>query len=155
MNINKIILFLTILAFSFLSTISTTYSEEVNETEVKKEEVNLDDEELPAIDPFGTSSGGMSASPDANTSIEDEGILSGLKLIGVIIGRNKKIAVLVSKEGYAINFEENDIITKNVEVQEIYTDYLLVKDTFKDEAGLTQEKFYEVYMNDVIKSVDG
>ena len=52
-------------------------------------------------------------------------------------------------------FEENDIINNNVELQEIYKDYLLIKDTFKDEAGLTQEKFYEVYMNDLIKSVDG
>tara|TARA_Y200000002_G_scaffold333980_1_gene300671 strand:- start:957 stop:1427 length:471 start_codon:yes stop_codon:yes gene_type:complete len=156
MNINKILSFLIILIFSFLSTISVSYSEDVNQSENSEETVNLDEEELPAIDPFGSSSAGMSASPDAtNNSNQEEGILKGLKLVGVIIGENKKIAVLISKEGYATNFEENDIINNNVELQEIYKDYLLIKDTFKDEAGLTKEKFYEVYMNDVVKSVDG
>ncbi len=155
MNINKILSFFIILIFSFLSTISVSYSEDVNQSENTEETVNLDEEELPAIDPFGSSSAGMSASPDASSSNEEEGILKGLKLVGVIIGENKKIAVLISKEGYATNFEENDIINNNVELQEIYKDYLLIKDTFKDEAGLTQEKFYEVYMNDIIRSVDG
>ena len=78
---------------------------------------------------------------------QEMGLLSGLKLVGVIIGKNKKLAVLSSKEGFVLKFEENDKINKNIELEEIYTDYLLIKDE--------QEKFYEVYMNDVIRSVDG
>jgi hypothetical protein len=66
--------------------------------------------------------------------------------VGVIIGDTNKIAVLSSKEGFAIKFEENDQINENIELQEIYSDYLLIKDM--------DEKFYEVYMNDIIKSVD-
>jgi len=152
MNINKILLFFIVLVFSFFSINSISYSDEVNQSESKNEDVNLDEEELPAIDPFGSSSAGMSASPEATTT-EELGIIKGLKLVGVIMSDDKKIAVLVSKDGYATNFEENDIIHKNVELQEIYIDHLLIKDTFKEESGLTKEKFYEVYMNDVIKSV--
>ena len=156
MNIIKIILVFIFLFFNFLSINSISYSEDTNETENPTETINLDEEELPAIDPFGSSSSaGMSSSAQPSNSSEDEGILRGLKLIGVIIGENNKIAVLVSKDGYASNFKENDAINENVELQEIYTDHLLIKNTLKDDAGLTQEKFYEVYMNDIIRTIDG
>ena len=148
MSMNKIFLFLIILLLQ-VSTFSTfSYSEETANEETQEEKVNLDEEELPAIDPFQSSSAGTSgASPDASAMDQEMGLLSGLKLVGVIIGKNKKLAVLSSKEGYVLKFEENDKINKNIELEEIYNDHLLIKDE--------QEKFYEVYMNDVIRSVDG
>tara|TARA_B100000900_G_scaffold269465_1_gene230093 strand:+ start:40 stop:486 length:447 start_codon:yes stop_codon:yes gene_type:complete len=148
MSINKIFLFLIVLMLQ-ISTLSTpSYSEETANEDTQEEKVNLDEEELPAIDPFQSSSAGTSgASPDAGAMSQDMGLLSGLKLVGVIIGKKKKLAVLSSKEGFALKFEENDKINENIELQEIYTDYLLIKDE--------QENFYEVYMNDVIRSVDG
>jgi hypothetical protein len=139
------------LLFQVLSLSSFSYSEEVTNKENKEEKIiNLDEEELPAIDPFQSSSAGTSgASQDgiSNTVKKEEGILEGLKLVGVIIGENKKIAVMSSKDGYAINFEENEKINENIEIQEIYTDHLLIKDS--------EEKFFEVYMNDIIRSVEG
>jgi hypothetical protein len=66
--------------------------------------------------------------------------------INLIIGETKKIAVLSSNEGFAIKFEENDKINENIELQEIYSDHLLIKDM--------DEKFYRVYMNDIIKLVE-
>jgi|TARA_B100001093_G_C26780067_1_gene994181 hypothetical protein len=148
MNINKIFLFLIILLLQ-VSTFSTfSYGEETANEDTQEEKVNLDEEELPAIDPFQSSSAGTSgASPDASVMDQDMGLLSGFKLVGVIIGKNKKLAVLSSKEGFVLKFEENDKINKNIELQEIYTDHLLIKDE--------QEKFYQVYMNDIIRSVDG
>ena len=148
MNINKIFLFLIILIFQMLSFNSVSYSDEDVNTENEETEINLDEEELPAIDPFQSSSavtsgvsqdGGLQGSPDL-------GLLSGFKLVGVIMGETKKIAVLSTNEGFAIKFEENDKINENVELQEIYSDHLLIKDM--------DEKFYEVYMNDIIKSVE-
>jgi len=148
MNINKIFLFLIILIFQMLSFNSVSYSDEDVNTENEETEINLDEEELPAIDPFQSSSavtsgvsqdGGLQANPDL-------GLLSGFKLVGVIMGETKKIAVLSTNEGFAIKFEENDKINENVELQEIYSDHLLIKDM--------DEKFYEVYMNDIIKSVE-
>ena len=148
MSMNKIFLFIIILLLQ-VSTFSTfSYSEETANEETQEEKVNLDEEELPAIDPFQSSSAGTSgASPDASAMDQEMGLLSGLKLVGVIIGKNKKLAILSSKEGFVLKFEENDKINKNIELEEIYTDHLLIKDE--------QEKFYEVYMNDVIRSVDG
>ncbi len=147
MNINKIFLFLIILIFQMLSFNSVSYSDEDVNTENEETEINLDEEELPAIDPFQSSSAATSgASQDGMQVNPDLGILGGLKLVGVIIGDTNKIAVLSSKEGFAIKFEENDQINENIELQEIYSDYLLIKDM--------DEKFYEVYMNDIIRSVD-
>jgi len=147
MNINKIFLFLIILLFQILSFNSVSYSDDDANKENEETEINLDEEELPAIDPFqsssavtsGTSQDGMQVNPDL-------GILGGLKLVGVIMGETKKIAVLSSKDGFAIKFEENDQINENIELQEIYSDYLLIKDM--------DDKFYEVYMNDIIRSVN-
>ena len=148
MNINKIFLFLIILLFQALSFSTISHSDDEVNNENKETEINLDEEELPAIDPFQSSSavtsgvsqdGGLQANPDL-------GILSGYKLVGVIMGETKKIAVLSSNEGFAIKFEENDKINENIELQEIYSDHLLIKDM--------DEKFYEVYMNDIIKSVE-
>ena len=147
MNINKIFLFLIILIFQMLSFNSVSYSDEDVNTENEETEINLDEEELPAIDPFQSSSAATSgASQDGMQVNPDLGILGGLKLVGVIMGETKKIAVLSSKDGFAIKFEENDQINENIELQEIYSDYLLIKDM--------DEKFYEVYMNDIIRSVD-
>tara|TARA_B100000927_G_C16169709_1_gene350855 strand:+ start:79 stop:474 length:396 start_codon:yes stop_codon:yes gene_type:complete len=130
-----------------LSFNSVSYSDEDVNTENEETEINLDEEELPAIDPFQSSSAATSgASQDGMQVNPDLGILGGLKLVGVIIGDTNKIAVLSSKEGFAIKFEENDQINENIELQEIYSDYLLIKDM--------DEKFYEVYMNDIIRSVD-
>ena len=148
MNINKIFLFLIILLFQALSFSSISYSDDEVNKENGETEINLDEEELPALDPFQSSAavsagvsqdGGLQANPDL-------GILSGFKLVGVIMGETNKIAVLSSNEGYAVKFEENDKINENIELQEIYSDHLLVKDL--------DEKFYEVYMNDIIKTVD-
>jgi len=147
MNINKIFLFLILLLFQALSFSIVSYSDDEVNKENAETEINLDEEELPALDPFqssaavsaGVSQDGLQANPDL-------GILSGFKLVGVIMGETNKIAVLSSNEGYAIKFQENDKINENIELQEIYNDHLLVKDS--------DEKFYEVYMNDIIKTVD-
>ena len=102
---------------------------------------------MPAIDPFGSSSAAtLGASQDGMQANPDLGLLSGFKLVGVIMGETKKIAVLSSNEGFAIKFEENDKINESIELQEIYSDYLLIKDM--------DDKFYEVYMNDIIKTVE-
>ena len=148
MNINKIFLFLIIFIFQMLSFNSVSYSDEDVNKENEETEINLDEEELPAIDPFQSSSAATSgvSQDGALQANPDLGILSGFKLVGVIMGETKKIAVLSTNEGFAIKFEENDKINENVELQEIYSDHLLIKDM--------DEKFYEVYMNDIIKSVE-
>ncbi len=150
MNINKkflilLIFILQLFSINFVSHGDETLDQENQEN--KEKSIDLDDEELPAIDPFQSSSAGTSGTSfDGISGITDEGLLNGLKLVGVIIGKSKKIAVLSTNDGIAINFEENDNINDNIELQEIYNDHLLIKDK--------EEKFYEVYMNDIIKTVE-
>ena len=150
MNINKkylilLIFILQLFSINFVSHGDETLNQENQENKVKS--IDLDEEELPAIDPFQSSSAGTSGtSLDGISGITDERLLNGLKLVGVIIGKSKKIAVLSTNDGIAINFEENDNINENIELQEIYNDHLLIKDK--------EEKFYEVYMNDIIKTVE-
>lgn len=117
---------------------------EKEEVAEKKEEINLDDEELPAIDPFQSSSAGVAGQSDGSqTNTQGQGIMSGLRLVGVIKGSEKKIAVLSSTEGVAYNYEEDTNINEDITLVEIFSDYLLIKDN--------EENFFEVHMNNMIK----
>ena len=57
---------------------------------------SLDDEELPAIDPFqgGTGSTSGQAQTGQSEVSQSVGLLNNQRLVGVIIARTKKIAIL-------------------------------------------------------------
>ena len=83
MSINKIlILLLTILLFQF----QISKAEDSN---------NLDEEELPAIDPFAGGVGNTSQGSAESTSQNSQGsgLLNNMRLVGTILGENKKIAI--------------------------------------------------------------
>ena len=92
MNINKIFLFLIILLFQILSFNSVSYSDDDSNKENEETEINLDEEELPAIDPFA---GGVwntnqgSAETTGQTS-QGSGLLNNMRLVGTILGEKKK-----------------------------------------------------------------
>ena len=139
MNINKIlILFLTILFFQFQS--QNLNAEDTN---------NLDDEELPAIDPFaggvGNTSQGSTDSISQNS--QGSGLLNNMRLVGTILGENKKIAIFSAPDGGAFKFEENDSITDSTMLIEVFNEVVIVRDSSNNE--------YEVYMNNLIKPSDG
>ena len=139
MNINKIlILFFTILFFQFQS--QNLNAEDTN---------NLDDEELPAIDPFA---GGVGNTTQGNTdstsqSSQGSGLLNNMRLVGTILGENKKIAIFSAPDGGAFKFEENDSITDSTILIEVFNEVVIVRDSSNNE--------YEVYMNNLIKPSDG
>ena len=159
MNINrKLIILFILIAHIFSTNIKADNHEnledtndivENNATETNnKEEINLDDEELPAVDPFQSSSGVVGQSDQGSQQQNNNlGMLSGLRLVGVISGKSRKIAVLSSQDGLAFNYEEQDNINENITLEEIFIDRLLIKDS--------NEKFYEVFMNNIIKPKDG
>jgi len=139
MNINKIlILFLTILFFQFQ--FQNLNAENTN---------NLDDEELPAIDPFAGGVGNASqGSTDSTTqSSQGSGLLNNMRLVGTILGENKKIAIFSAPDGGAFKFEENDSITDSTMLIEVFNEVVIVRDSSNNE--------YEVYMNNLIKPSDG
>lgn len=139
MNINKIlILFLTILFFQFQ--FQSLNAEDTN---------NLDDEELPAIDPFAGGVGNTSQGSIDSTSQSSQGsgLLNNMRLVGTILGENKKIAIFSAPDGGAFKFEENDSITDSTMLIEVFNEVVIVRDSSNNE--------YEVYMNNLIKPSDG
>ena len=85
--INKILLCFITLFFIQFSLINIKAQETT---------VNLDDEELPAIDPFqgGSATTGQTQQVDSNQNNNlGGGLLGGMKLVGTIIGETGKLAI--------------------------------------------------------------
>ena len=142
MNINKILkallLFLMVL-FSQLQ-FQSLKAEDTN---------NLDDEELPAIDPFAGGVGNTnqgSAETTGQTS-QGSGLLNNMRLVGTILGEKKKIAIFSSPDGGAFKFEENEAITDSTMLVDVFNEVVIVQDESKNE--------FEVYMNNIIKPSGG
>ena len=110
---------------------------------------NLDDEELPAIDPFAGSVGNTNQGSMETTGQEsqNDGLLNNMRLVGTILGENKKIAIFSSPDGGAFKFQENEAITDFITLVEIFNDVVIVQDEPKNE--------FEVYMNNIIKPSGG
>ena len=140
MNINKklLLIILSLLIFSNLSALRAD-----------EEKINLDEEELPAIDPF---QGNSSVSSGQNEQASDNsnsggGLLNGMRLVGTIISKNKNIAVLSSPGGSAFKFDENDEISNGTILVEIFDEYIVVEDE--------NSELFHVYMNGVEKKIEG
>ena len=138
MNINKFLkLFLiTILFFQF----QTLKADDTNK---------IDDEELPAIDPCA---GGVGTATQGNADTmgqvsQDGGLLNGMRLVGTILGKNKKIAIFSSPDGGAFKFEENEAITDSTMLVDVFNEVVIVQDESNNE--------FEVYMNNIIKPSGG
>ena len=141
MSINKKLL-LIIFALFIFSNLSVLKAAD-------EEKINLDEEELPAIDPF---QGNSSVSSGQNEQVSDSsnsggGLLNGMRLVGTIISKNKNIAVLSSPGGSAFKFDENDEISNGTILVEIFDEYIVVEDE--------NSELFHVYMNGVEKKIEG
>ena len=142
MNINRILkvllLFLTVLFFQLQ--FQSLKAEDTN---------NLDDEELPAIDPFagGVGTANQGSTDSTSQVSQGGGILNGMRLVGTILGENKKIAIFSSPDGGAFKFEESETITDSTTLVDIFNEVVIVQDESKNE--------FEVYMNNIIKPSGG
>ena len=115
--------------------------------EVNKDEV--EEEELPATDPFASGAGATSLdqSIESNESGSSSGIINNMKLVATIAGAHKKIAVLSMPDGTALKFEENEFATDSLQILEIYEDFIVIRVDAKDQ--------FEVYMNNQIRPMEG
>ena len=141
MNINNI--------FKILIVLITILFVQLQFMNLKAEDVNLDDEELPAIDPFAGGAGttNQSSGETNNQPGQSNGLLNNMRLVGTIIGENKKIAVFSAPDGGAFKYEENQMITDSTILIDVFSEVVIVQDQ-------SNSKF-EVYMNNVIKPSDG
>ena len=107
------------------------------------------EEELPATDPFASGAGATSLdqSIETNELGSSAGIINNMKLVGTISGAHKKIAVLAMPDGRALKFEENEFATDNVQILEIYEDFITIRVDAKNQ--------FEVYMNNQIRPMEG
>ena len=111
------------------------------------EHSSLDDEELPAIDPFA---GGVSTNQAGETDTQvssNNGLLNNMRLVGTITAENKQIAVFSAADGGAYKYEEDQAITDTTTIRNIYSDFVIVQDGGNN--------LFEVYMNNIIKPSDG
>jgi hypothetical protein len=108
----------------------------------------IDDEELPAIDPFSSGSSVTNQVTETDSQMtSNNGLLNNMRLVGIIIGENKKIAVFAAPDGRAIKYEENEAITDTTILLDIFNDVVIVQDE--------ENNKFEVYMNNIIKPSEG
>jgi hypothetical protein len=108
----------------------------------------IDDEELPAIDPFAGGLGSTNQAVETGDPIStNNGLLNNMRLVGVIIGENKKIAIFSAADGGAYKYEEDQAITSTTTLIEILSEVVIVQDGEKN--------LFEVYMNNIIKPSEG
>ena len=140
MNINskKILIFLMTIMFCQFQMIN-----------LKAEVINsIDDEELPAIDPFAGGVGSTNQVIETDNQVSsNNGLLNNMRLVGTVIGENKKIAVFFAADGGAYKYEENQAITDTTTIRDIYSDVVIVQDG--------ENNLFEVYMNNIIKPSEG
>ena len=108
---------------------------------------SIDDEELPAIDPFAGGVLTNQAGETDNQVSSNNGLLNNMRLVGIIIGENNKIAVFSAADGGAFKYEENQAITDTTTIRDIYSEVVIVEDG--------ENNLFEVYMNNVIKPSEG
>ena len=110
---------------------------------------SIDEEELPAIDPFagGVGSTNQVTETDNSQMNSNSGLLNNLRLVGTIIGENKKIAVFSSPDGGAFKYEEHESITDTTIILEIFSDVVIVQDE--------ENNKFEIYMNNIVKPSEG
>ena len=116
---------------------------------LKAEDVtSIDDEELPAIDPFAGGVGSTNQVMETDNQVSsNNGLLNNMRLVGTIIGENNKIAVFFAADGGAYKYEENQAITDTTTIRDIYSDVVIVQDG--------ENNLFEVYMNNIIKPSEG
>jgi hypothetical protein len=108
----------------------------------------IDDEELPAIDPFAGGVGSTNQVSETDNQVSsNNGLLNNMRLVGTIIGENNKIAVFSAADGGAYKYEENQAITDTTTLIEIFNDVVIVQDA--------ENNMFEVYMNNRIEPSEG
>tara|TARA_B100001250_G_C19398484_1_gene613717 strand:- start:66 stop:488 length:423 start_codon:yes stop_codon:yes gene_type:complete len=134
----KILIFLMTLMFCQFQLLN------LNAEDVKK----IDEEELPAIDPFvgGVGSTNQVIGID-NQNESNNTLLNNLRLVGIVIGKYKKIAIFSAPDGVAFKYGENENITETTLLLDIFSDFVTIQDG--------ENNTFEIYMNNIIKPIEG
>ena len=122
MNTNRIFRLFLFLLIAFFLQFQSMKAEDTNK---------IDDEELPAIDPFAGGVGNTNqgnVETTTNQSSQGSGLLNNMRLVGTITGKNKKIAIFSSPDGGAFKYQEKDLITDTTTLIEVFNEVIIVRD---------------------------
>ena len=108
----------------------------------------IDEEELPAQDPF--------ISGNATTSVSEGEInqvssfpndINGIRLIGTVLGESRNIALISTPDGSTRIYGENEIIFGDIQLLDISLDWISVR--------LNAEENYDININGQIMPQEG
>ena len=108
----------------------------------------LEDEELPATNPFSGSTGNISSGAIGSSNIDNGGagsLLNNLKLVGIIKGEEKRFAIFSSPDGRSVRYTEDTIVDTNLMILDIFVDHIYFK---------SNEEEYSVNLDNVIRKVN-
>ena len=108
----------------------------------------IDEEELPAQDPF--------ISGNATTSVSEGEInqvssfpndINGIRLIGTVLGESRNIALISTPDGSTRIYDENEIIFGDIQLLDISLNWISVR--------LNAEENYDININGQIMAQEG
>jgi hypothetical protein len=124
--------------------------EAVNTNERKLLVENKDteiDEELPAVNPFLGGASSSAGQNNTNTESSQNGsLLNNLKLVGIIKGEAKNIAIFSSPDGRGVRYSEDTIVNPNLMILDIFNDHIYFK---------SNEQEYTIDLNNNITKSEG
>ena len=108
----------------------------------------IDEEELPAQDPFAGGAASTSESEEGSDQASSFGNdINGIRLIGIVIGDNRNMALISTPDGSTNVYGENEIIFGDIQLLDIFHDWISVR--------LNAEENYEISIDGKIEKQEG
>ena len=108
----------------------------------------IDEEELPAHDPFAGGATITSTSEgESNQASSFGNDINGIRLIGIVIGDNRNMALISTPDGSTNVYGENEIIFGDIQLLDIFHDWISVR--------LNAEENYDISIDGKITPQEG
>ena len=108
----------------------------------------IDEEELPAQDPFAGGTASTSESEVGNNQASSFGNdINGIRLVGTVIGDSRNMALILAPDGTTNVYGENEFIIGNIQLLDIFHDWISVR--------LNAEDNYDININGQIEPQEG
>ena len=108
----------------------------------------IDEEELPAHDPFAGGAASTSESEEGSDQASSFGNdINGIRLIGVVIGNNRNMALISTPDGSTNVYGENEIIFGDIQLLDISHEWISVR--------LNAEENYDINIDGKITPQEG
>ena len=108
----------------------------------------IDEEELPAHDPFAGGTASTSVSEEGSDQASSFGNdINGIRLIGIVMGDNRNMALISTPDGSTNVYGENEIIFGDIQLLDIFHEWISVR--------LNAEENYDISIDGKITPQEG